>query len=289
MSEERSEKNTVFTPAPPNVHQGIETTTAVEQAKIDFGLDIPNELVPLPSQGKTYPPEHPLFNKDTVEITTMTSREEDILTSPALIKKGTVITELIKSCLVDKRINVDSLLAGDRNALMVAIRVTGYGADYEGNIKCTHCGEGTDRKFDLASLEIQRLDIAPCAKNENEFEFTLPRTKATVRFRFMTGNEENQSAAEKTRKKRLKLTSKIETNVSDNLFQSVISINGVTNRPKIRNFISKLPAQDSRALRNYIKDSEPGIVLKSYSICDACDEGDEVTLPMGVKFLWPDA
>ena len=76
---------------------------------------------------------------ETVDIKAMTAREEDILTSRAFIKKGTVITELIRSCLVDKRIDPNSLLSGDRNALMVAIRVTGYGVEYSTEVTCPVC------------------------------------------------------------------------------------------------------------------------------------------------------
>ena len=74
--------------------------------KDDFGLEIPTELVPLPSCGKVYPDHHPLHGQEAVEIRPMTAREEDILTSRALIKKGTVITELIRSCLINKSINL---------------------------------------------------------------------------------------------------------------------------------------------------------------------------------------
>ena len=81
----------------------------------EFGLEIPVENVPLPSRGVIYPPEHPLHLVETVQIRAMTAREEDILTSKALIKKGTVITELIKSCLIDKSVNPNDMILGDRN------------------------------------------------------------------------------------------------------------------------------------------------------------------------------
>jgi len=105
----------------------------------DFGIEIPAETVPLPSQGLAYPEGHPFHRQSTVDITAMTAREEDILTSQALIKKGTVITELIRSCLVNKAVRPDFLLSGDRNAIMVAIRITGYGREYEATINCESC------------------------------------------------------------------------------------------------------------------------------------------------------
>ena len=117
--------------------------------KDDFGFEIPVETVPLPSGGKCYDADHPLHGKDTVDIRAMTAREEDILTSKALIKKGTVISHLIKSCLIDKRVNPETLLAGDRNALMVALRVTGYGTEYKVEVDCPACGERSKHNFNL--------------------------------------------------------------------------------------------------------------------------------------------
>ena len=91
--------------------------------KDDFNFEIPAEAVPLPSRGIIYPQDSPLHGKEVLEIKPMTAREEDILTSRAYIKKGTVLTQLMKSCLVDKSINPDDMIAGDRNALMIAIRI----------------------------------------------------------------------------------------------------------------------------------------------------------------------
>ena len=79
--------------------------------KDDFGFEIPVESVPLPSKGVVYDTDSPLYGCDTVEIRAMTAREEDILTSKALIKKGTVITHLLESCLIDKRIKTNEMLA----------------------------------------------------------------------------------------------------------------------------------------------------------------------------------
>ena len=107
----------------------------------DFGFEVPVEVVPLPSGGITYDVENPLHSLKTVEIKAMTAKDEDILTSRALIKKGTVITHLLKSCLINKSINPGDMLAGDRNAVMIALRVTGYGAEYKVEVDCPNCGE----------------------------------------------------------------------------------------------------------------------------------------------------
>src|SRR3990167_10906096 len=107
-----------------------ETNKKLETMSKDMGFDIPLDLVSLPSKGLVYPPEHPFHQTEEVEFTAMRASQEDLLTSRALIKKGTVVTELLKSCLVNKSVDVDSLLIGDRNALLIAIRVSGYGPEY---------------------------------------------------------------------------------------------------------------------------------------------------------------
>src|SRR5690606_20745420 len=136
-----------------------------------------------------------LHGASTVEISPMTTREEDILTSQALLKKGTVITALIKSCLTDKSIDPGQLLVGDRNALMVAIRVTGYGHLYDAEVTCGACDTVTNQSFNLAEFPIKRLGIEPVEPGANLFEHQLPYTKKRVRFRFLTGADEEQILA----------------------------------------------------------------------------------------------
>ena len=139
-------------------------------ARDDFGIDIPVESVPLPSRGVVYPSNSALFDKETLDIKPMTAKEEDILMSRAYIKNGTVITKLLESCLVDKSIDVDALISGDRNALLIALRITGYGADYELELSCPECGKTNKATFDLSGLSIKRLGVDPVESGVNEFE-----------------------------------------------------------------------------------------------------------------------
>jgi hypothetical protein len=254
----------------------------------DFGIEIPAETVPLPSQGITYPVGHPFHGQGTVDITAMTAREEDILTSQALIKKGTVITELIRSCLVNKAARPEHLLSGDRNAIMVAIRITGYGREYEAGITCEACGQNSDSSFDLASLPIKNLTIEPIAPGQNCFEFKLPRTGAVVNFKFLTGADEEQILSEHERKKK-KLKVKTDSLVTAKLEKAILSVNGIEDRGKIANFVRRMPAADSRALRNYMDEHEPGIEMQAWTTCEHCGEDQLASMPIGAKFFWPDA
>jgi hypothetical protein len=286
MSDQRETKNSVFTANPAPSHDPrIQSMSQADVVKAEFGLEIPTELVPLPSNGRVYSQESTLFDRDLVEIRPMTAREEDILTSRALLKKGTVLTELIKSCLIDKTINPLDLLAGDRNALMVAIRITGYGAEYSTEIECNECNVKGSQVFNLSELPIKRLEISPIVDGQNLFEFTLPYTKKKVRFKFTTGRDEEEMST--TQEKQKKLGLKTDSAVTMGLQQAIISIDGIEDRHKISNFVKMMPARDSLALRNFIKDNEPGITMKQEATCSSCGHSEEVNMPLGVNFLWP--
>ncbi len=218
----------------------------------DFGLDIPIESVPLPSKGLIYPIDSPLYGKETLEIRPMTAKEEDILTSRALIKKGTVLTELMKSCLVDKNIDPDMLISGDRNAVMIALRITGYGAEYKVDVDCPACGVTSNNTFDLSELAIKRLDIDPVADGANLFELQLPVTKKTLQVKFLTGHDEQDIVVTSERKKKQGLQ-KNDTVVTDRLTRSIISVDGIRDKNKIRIFRIKEVLGKSQSIFGTLK------------------------------------
>jgi len=260
--------------------------------KDEFGLEIPVENVPIPSRGVIYPPEHPLHMQETVQIRAMTAREEDILTSKALIKKGTVITELIKSCLIDKRIDPNDMILGDRNALMVSLRITGYGADYHAEVACPACGERSKQEFDLSALPIERLSQEPIALGSNIFEAQMPKRNENdpnlvIRYRHMTGYDEQEITQTQERKK--KQGFKSDNLITNRYQQQVVAVNDISDKTKIQMFIQKMPTRYSLALRKAMDSNEPGIKMKAYIACPHCSEESEVSMPLGASFFWPDA
>lgn len=261
--------------------------SAQKRFEEEFGFEIPVEVVPLPSKGLVYPEHHPLHAADTVEISSMTAREEDILTSRALIKKGTVITQLIRSCLTNKNINVDSLLSGDKNALMIAIRITGYGSDYNVEIGCPSCDEKFKNMFNLNEMPIRSFSIEPTERGSNLFSFTLPKTGKEVLFKFLTGSDEEELMKMADRKKKSFGEGAIDSTVTTRLIASVYSFAGITDKGKLAQILRNLPAYDSLALRNHIDENEPGIQMRQYVICPHCGEESEVNIPLGIEFFWP--
>jgi len=278
----RSTRNEVFTAAQAQ-SQGITTRNVMKE---DFGVEIPVESIPLPSKGVVYPTDSSLHAQETVDVTAMTAREEDILTSRALIKKGTVITELLRSCLVNKDINPDHILSGDRNALMTAIRITGYGSDYVVEVECPDCDEKSKQTFDLTGLPIKRLEILPIDIGANCFEVELPLTKKRIQFKFLTGTDEREMSV--TSERRKKSGFQADSLITQRFRQQVASIDGIVDQGKINMFINNMPAGDSLFLRKYIDKHEPGIEMKAWMECPNCFEHSEVRLPMGASFFWPD-
>ena len=254
--------------------------------KDDFGFEIPQESVPLPSRGVIYPQDGALHGQETIDIRPMTAREEDILTSRAYIKSGTVLTKLLKSCIVNKNIKPDDLISGDRNALLVSLRITGYGADYDVEVDCPECGTKSKQSFDLSQLAIKRLEVDPVVMGDNLFEVQLPVTKKTVRVKFLTGHDEREMMITNERKKKSGM--KVETAITDRLSRSIVSVDGVTDRNKLNFFVKNIPARDSLSLRRFLDKHEPGIIMKSWMNCPHCHEQSEVGLPMGASFFWPD-
>ena len=279
--------NMMDTPINPNQLSKDGPIKASNVMADDFGIEIPAESVPLPSRGVIYPQDGSLFGKETLDIKPMTAKEEDILTSRALIKSGKVLSALISSCLIDKTIDPDLMISGDRNALLVSLRITGYGADYDVEVDCPHCSNRSKQSFDLSSLRIKRLAIEPVSPGQNLFEVQLPVTKKNVRVKFLTGHDEREMLV--TNERRKKTGIKTDSTVTDRLSRSIVSVDGITDRNKLNFFVNNIPARDSLALRKFLDSHEPGIEMKSWMTCNSCHEQSEVGLPMGASFFWPDS
>ena len=289
MSDKREQRNQVFTqgqPAANIANPGIRAESAAEKLKREFGIEIPAEVVTLPSGGAIYPPESGLHLKKDLMIKPMSVREEDILTSRALIKKGTVINELIRACVTEPNIDLDALIAGDRNALMIAIRCTGYGSAYKPAMDCPKCGAQTEQSFDLASLAIKPLEVEPVSPGANEFEYQLPKTGLKVTFKLLTGRDEEELIATQERKKKV-MNNTVDTLVSDQLKAALLSANGKRERSSLALLVDNLPGQDSLALREHIRSMQPGIDMTAMFECDQCSHTEEVQIPIGIEFFWP--
>ena len=236
---------------------------------------LPTETIELPSKGLLYPEESELA-KGTVEIKYMTAKEEDILTNQSYIKDGTVLDKLMKSLIVTK-IDYSSLLIGDKNAIMVASRVLGYGGKYNFEYN------GESQEVDLSLVENKELKEELFQNRTNEFSFTLPHSKNEITFKFLSQKDEQSITRE------LEGLKKIDKNNSPELTTRlkylITSVEGKREPKDVRNFVDNyLLAKDSRALREYIKEIQPDVDLTFFPN----DGNDRVNIPIGLSFFWPD-
>jgi len=236
---------------------------------------LPTEIVELPSKGLLYS-EGSELAKGTVEIKYMTAKEEDILTNQSYIKNGTVLDKLLKSVIVSK-INFDDLLIGDKNAIMIAARILGYGSEY------TFEYNGESHTVDLSQIENKSLNEELFAPRVNEFTFTLPKSKNTLTFKLLTHKDEQDINRELEGLKKINKDSSPE--LSTRLKYIITSVEGNRDKKDIRNFVDNyLLAQDSRALREYIREIQPDVDLTFFPDGNS----ERVGIPIGVSFFWPE-
>jgi hypothetical protein len=236
---------------------------------------MPTEVVELPSKGLIYPEDNPLAS-GTVEMKYMTAKEEDILTNQSYIQKGIVIDKLLQSLIVSK-INYDDLIVGDKNAILIAARVLGYGAEYSFQY------DGKEATVDLSTLEPREFNESLFTRGKNEFEFELPSTGNKITFKLLTGHDEKAIDRELAGLKKIDKNNAPE--LTTRLKHMITSINGDTEKKTIREFVDNyLLAKDSRALREYIRQIQPDIDMTFIP------EGEDtpVTVPMTATFLYPD-
>jgi hypothetical protein len=253
-----------------------------------FNWQVPVESVPLPSKGLIYNEASWFHMKEMIDIKSMTANEEDILASQAYIKKGIVVDELIKSCVMDKNADPKDLLIGDKNALAIAIRITGYGSSYDCSVYCTNCQHKNEKIFDLSSLGIKQIGATPVKDGTNCFEFTLPVSKKKVYFKMMTVRDSEFIEANISNRRNMLGELSIGT-ITSNLENQVIAIDGVEDRKLIKEFIAIMPAFDSKSLRGYMSKIQPGIDMNVNFDCDNCSAKNIVSLPMNANFFWPPA
>ena len=256
-----------------------------------FSFVAPTEFVKLPSEGKHYPPEHPLFEQSTIEIKQMTAKEEDILTSVTLLQNGVALERLLESVIVDKNINPKTLLVGDRNAIIVSARVSGYGNVYRTKITCSKCGAEQKHNFDLNDAQIitttkilQNLSDVVSITDENEYSVVLPKSNLVVNLRLLTGVEEGalNNQLERNRKQNS------ERLVTTQLAHMISSVNGNSTKEAIEYVSHNIPSSDSTFLRKVYKDLVPNIQLMLGFSCESCAHTEDMEVPLTADFFWPD-
>ena len=238
----------------------------------------PTEEFTLPSKGLLYT-EGSLLKKGVIEMKYMTAREEDILTNTNLIENGTVIDKLLQSLIITP-IDYNELLLGDKNAVLIASRILGYGKDYEFDYK------GENQKIDLTEVKDKSMDESLIKEGKNNFHFTLPTSKVDITFKLLTHGDEKAIANELKGLKRI--NKNVAAELSTRMKYIITSINGDSEKKTIREFVDNhLLAIDSRALRNYIVEIQPDIDL-NFEYEDRNGDFVKIPITINLNFFWHD-
>ena len=247
-------------------------------------LKIPTETVTLPSKGLLYPETSPL-SKGELEMKYMTAKEEDILTNGNYLKQGTVIDKLLQALIITP-IDYNELLVGDKNAILIAARVLGYGKDYSFKYLNPE-GQEIEATADLSLLEDKIVDEKLFKRGVNEFAFVLPHSKNSITFKLLTHGDEQKIEAEIKGLK--KINPNVTTDVTTRLKHMILSVEGKRDQKEIRDFVDNyLIAKDARALREYYSQISPDINMV-YKPEDEDYTGEGINIPVSINFFWPDA
>ena len=252
--------------------------TAVES------YDFPTEIIDLPSKGKLYPKDH-ILSSGTIEMKYMTAKEEDILTNQSYIKQGVVLDKLFKALIMTK-VNYNDILLCDKNAIMIAARILGYGKDYEISIPDPESDEMISHTVDLTDLNDKEIDWSLIDEGINAFSLTLPTSKKQVKLKLLSQGEQSKIDAE------LKGLAKIkkEAGLTTLLKHVIVELDGDDDKSKIRKFVdTNLLAIDSRAIRQFLKTITPEIDMSIEVPVGEAGDTFPSQLNIGLDFFWPDA
>jgi len=245
--------------------------------------DFPTEVISLPSQGKCYPEDNPLSSGE-LEIKYMTAKEEEILASQNLIRKGVVLDKLFESIIVDKKVNIDDIILGDKNAIMLAARILGYGSKYRVQIQ-DEMGEAHETEVDLSKVQTKETNLDNI-NVENNYTFTTS-TGVNLEWKLLTHGDEKAVEADIRAIARLNKDG-ASSELTTRYRYMITSVDGETDVNTINKFINNaFLTRDTRAFRETFREHQPDINMEFDWINPNSGEREVKPIPMGVGFFWP--
>lgn len=264
-----------------------DTTAFSRQTDNVQKIEYPSEVVDLPSEGFFYDQSSPLAS-GKIDIKYMTAKEEDILTSQNLIKKGVVLDKLLEQLIVTPGVKLDDILVGDKNAIFISARILAYGKDYKIKFKDPSNGEDVEDTIDLTQLQPRDIDLSKYNRGENLFEYTLPYSERTVHWRLLTHSDEQAIDAELKGLKKFTKNKNESSEVTTRLKYVIKALDGDDDRARIKSFVDKeLLARDSLAFREHIKENTPDLDMTFNFESEDTGYTERMTIPLGVDFFYP--
>jgi hypothetical protein len=243
------------------------------------------EPIDLPSKGWFYEEGHPLA-AGKLDLYPLTAKHEDILTSKNLIVKGVVIDKLLEALIATPGVKIGDLLIGDKNAVMIAARILGYGRMYPVKVDCPACGASNELDVDLQALDDKVVEFSPSQKGSMEFNYQLPVSQRTITFRLLTHNDDVAIRRE-LEAMRKALKTDVTAEVTTRMRYSIVAVEGDRDRETLRKAVDNMLAADARAFRKHAAEVNPNIDLTFDFDCSNCGESDRLGVPIDHTFFWP--
>ena len=265
-----------------NIAQQNSTPREVEKHKFDF----PTEIIELPSKGLVYPQGHPLSD-GTCEIKYMTAREEDILANQNLIKKGIVLDKLFESVVVERGLSPNDILIGDKNAILMATRILGYGADYQVEITDPFTLEKQIVVIDLGKVKTKDIDDN-VLNSKNRYTFKLPSNGTEIVFKLLTHGDEQEITREIQALEKLNKNAGTSFDVTTRLKYMIVSVDGNEDRGFVNKWVvNSFLAKDTKAFRAYVRELSPDLDMKFQFTSEITGEMEALDIPFGINFFYP--
>ena len=167
-----------------HLEYGKEIVSPSETTFNNVDYDTQYDVISLPSNGECYK------NKiGRIPVAYLTAYDENIITSPNLYRDGLVIDYLLKNKIVNKEINVDELVSGDVDAIVLFLRATSYGLDFPVAVEDPKTGEMIETNVDLSKIKTKEFKLK--GDENGHFTYVLPKSKVEVKFKYLTRKEEN--------------------------------------------------------------------------------------------------
>lgn len=142
------------------------------------------DVISLPSNGECYKSKI-----GRVPVAYLTAYDENIITSPNLYRDGLVIDYLLKNKIVNKEIDVNELVSGDVDAIILFLRATSYGIEFPVSVQDPKTGEIIETNIDLSKIKSKEFSLK--GDENGYFSYVLPTSKVEVKFKYLTRKEEN--------------------------------------------------------------------------------------------------
>jgi hypothetical protein len=263
-----------------NKIQGVSTSADYTQQTKNTDFTVISDIVDLPSQGIFYP-----HKKGSVTVEYLTASDENILTTQGLIRTGTQFDVLLSRKIMDRDFTVDSLLKGDKTAILLHLRKTGYGSDYQVKVTDPNTGETFDAVVDLELLKPKPITVMP--DEDGLFEYTLPVSKKVITFRILTDKEETTLL--KSIESKTKINGGIQAGVTERLKAQIVAVDGNTERMYIHRLVDVLPVRDSLSLRVYMAEVEPDLDLTYEFTNPSTGDTFQADVPFDIRLFYPNA